>query len=88
MEILPESTSNSSAVVDTAYWYDPIRHIELASASTIVKIDLTWSLELVSVELGKLPNPLSYSTLLICPIWIFKVFIDAPWFLMAAFVKA
>ncbi|GJS06727.1 hypothetical protein Tco_0363523, partial [Tanacetum coccineum] len=48
----------------------------------------TWSLGLVSVELGKLPNPLSCRTLLICPIWIIKVLIDAPWFLMAASVKA
>ncbi|GKA38307.1 hypothetical protein Tco_0730858 [Tanacetum coccineum] len=71
-----------------AYWCDPIRRIELASASAIVKIDLTWSLGLVSVELYKLPNPLSCRTLLICPIWISKVLIDAPWFLMAASVEA
>nr|GEX06097.1 hypothetical protein [Tanacetum cinerariifolium] len=37
--------------VDTAYWCDLIRRIELVSDSTIVEIDLTWSLGLVSVEL-------------------------------------
>ncbi|GKF07623.1 hypothetical protein Tco_0041847 [Tanacetum coccineum] len=38
--------------VDTAYWCDPIQRIELAYASTIVEIDLTWSLRLVSVDLA------------------------------------
>ncbi|GKD80268.1 hypothetical protein Tco_1342889 [Tanacetum coccineum] len=70
------------------YWEDPIQRIGYESASTIVEIDLTWSLGLVSVELGKLPNPLSCSYLLICPIWISKVLIDAHWFLMAASVEA
>ncbi|GKC40840.1 hypothetical protein Tco_1053224, partial [Tanacetum coccineum] len=42
----------------------------------------------VSVELGRLPNLLSCSTLLICPILISKVLTDAPWFLMAASVVA
>ncbi|GKC20780.1 hypothetical protein Tco_1022930 [Tanacetum coccineum] len=74
--------------VDTAYWCDPIRCIEYESASIIIEIDLTWSLWLVSVELGKLPNPLSCSTLLNYPIWISKVLIDAPWFLMATSVEA
>ncbi|GJT63297.1 hypothetical protein Tco_1006830 [Tanacetum coccineum] len=72
-------------LLDTSYWFDPIRRIEFESTSIVVKIDLTWSLEFVSVELGRLPNPLSCSTLLIC---ISKVLIDAPWFLIAAFVKA
>ncbi|GKC41784.1 hypothetical protein Tco_1059506 [Tanacetum coccineum] len=49
------------SILDTAYWCDPIRHIELASASTIVMIELTWSLGLVSIELDKLLNPLSSS---------------------------
>ncbi|GKE94742.1 hypothetical protein Tco_1579597 [Tanacetum coccineum] len=70
------------------YRENPIRCIEYESPSIIVEIDLTWSLGLVSVELDKLPNLLSCSTLLICPIWISKVLIDAPWFLMAAFVEA
>ncbi|GJV11269.1 hypothetical protein Tco_1352810 [Tanacetum coccineum] len=74
--------------LDTAYWEDPIRRIRYDSASTIVEIDLTWSLGLVLVELGKLLNPLSCRTLLICPIWISKVLIDAPWFLMASSIKA
>ncbi|GKA38191.1 hypothetical protein Tco_0730742 [Tanacetum coccineum] len=37
-----------------------------------------------SSELGRLPNPLSCKTLLICPICISKVLIEAPWFLIAA----
>ncbi|GJR29744.1 putative ribonuclease H-like domain-containing protein [Tanacetum coccineum] len=74
--------------VVTAYWEDPIQRIGYESASTIVEIDLTWSLGLVSVELGRLPNPLSCRTLLIFPIWISKVLIDAPWFLMEASVEA
>ncbi|GKD28876.1 hypothetical protein Tco_1239654, partial [Tanacetum coccineum] len=65
-----------------------IRRIGYESTSIIVEIDLTWSLGLVLVKLGRLPNPLSCSTLLICPIWISKVLIDAPWFLMAASVEA
>ncbi|GKC58327.1 hypothetical protein Tco_1085925 [Tanacetum coccineum] len=64
--------------VDMAYWDDPIRCIEYESASIVV----------VSVEFGRLPNPLLSSTLLICPICISKVLIDAPWFLMAASVVA
>ncbi|GKE54584.1 hypothetical protein Tco_1489740, partial [Tanacetum coccineum] len=67
---------------------DPIRLIEFESTSIVVEIDLTWSLGFVSVELGRLPNPLSCSTLLIFPILISKVLIDAPWFLMAASVEA
>ncbi|GKG02799.1 hypothetical protein Tco_0310435, partial [Tanacetum coccineum] len=39
-------------------------------------------------ELGRLPNPLSCSTLLICLICISNVLIDAPWFRMAAAVEA
>ncbi|GKC66928.1 hypothetical protein Tco_1099526, partial [Tanacetum coccineum] len=46
------------------------------------------SLGFISVELDRLPNPLSCSTLLICPICISNVLIDAPWFLMAASVEA
>ncbi|GJV10620.1 hypothetical protein Tco_1352161 [Tanacetum coccineum] len=38
--------------VDTAYWEDPIRCIEFESASIVAEIDLTWSLEFASVELG------------------------------------
>ncbi|GKB97889.1 hypothetical protein Tco_0984026 [Tanacetum coccineum] len=75
-------------LVDTAYWFDLIWHIKFESASIVVEIDLTWSLEFVSVELGRLPNPLSCSTLLICPICISKVLIDALWFLMIASVEA
>ncbi|GJZ26351.1 hypothetical protein Tco_0570604 [Tanacetum coccineum] len=81
-------TSVWLCLVATAYWEDPIRRIGYESASTTIEIDLTWSLELVLVELGKLLNPLSCSALLICPIWISKVVIDAPWFLMAASVEA
>ncbi|GKF36429.1 hypothetical protein Tco_0113187, partial [Tanacetum coccineum] len=40
-----------------------------------------------SSELGRLPNPLSCKTLLICPICISMVLIEAPWFLIAAFVE-
>ncbi|GJS75435.1 hypothetical protein Tco_0725316 [Tanacetum coccineum] len=80
--------SNCSILVDTAYWVDPIRRIECESASMVVEIDLTWSLGFVSVELGRLPNPLSYRTLLICPICISNVLIDAHWFLMAASIEA
>ncbi|GJR56361.1 hypothetical protein Tco_1406882 [Tanacetum coccineum] len=52
---------NFIPVVDTAYWEDLIRHIEFESVLIVVEIDLTWSLEFVSVELGRLPNPLSCS---------------------------
>ncbi|GJV14806.1 hypothetical protein Tco_1360129 [Tanacetum coccineum] len=45
--------------VDTAYWYDQIWRIELASASTVVEIDLTWSLGLVSVELASVEAQIS-----------------------------
>ncbi|GJU81774.1 hypothetical protein Tco_1284139 [Tanacetum coccineum] len=77
-----------SFLVDTTYWDDPIRRIEYESALIVVEIDLTWSLGFVSVELGRLPNPLSCSYLLICPICISKVLIDAPWFLMATSIVA
>ncbi|GJW09989.1 hypothetical protein Tco_1575816, partial [Tanacetum coccineum] len=73
---------------DTAYWVDSIRCIERESVSIVVEIDLTWSLGFVSVELGRLPNPLSCSTLLIFPICISNVLIDAHWFLMAASIEA
>ncbi|GKE73193.1 hypothetical protein Tco_1535234 [Tanacetum coccineum] len=51
-------------VPDTAYGTHPIRRIpeKLALA---VEIDLTWSRGFVSVEMGKLPNPLSGKTMLI-----------------------
>ncbi|GJS99736.1 hypothetical protein Tco_0820906 [Tanacetum coccineum] len=74
--------------VDTAYWFDPIRCIEFESTSILVEIDLTWSLGFVLVQLGRLPNPLSCSTLLIFPICIYKVLIDASWFLIAASLEA
>ncbi|GJV71060.1 hypothetical protein Tco_1491055 [Tanacetum coccineum] len=74
--------------MDTTYWLDLRRRIRFESASKVVEIDLTWSLGFVSVELGRLPNPLSCSTLLIYPICISNVLIDAPWFLMAASVEA
>ncbi|GKF17480.1 hypothetical protein Tco_0062398 [Tanacetum coccineum] len=74
--------------VDMAYWDDLIRRIEYESASIMVEIDLTWSLGFVSVGLGRLPNPLSYSTLFVFPICISKVLIDAPRFLMAASIVA
>ncbi|GKB09503.1 hypothetical protein Tco_0837815 [Tanacetum coccineum] len=45
--------------VDTAYWCDLIRRIELVSASTMVEIDLTWSLGLVSVELASVEAQIS-----------------------------
>ncbi|GKC44067.1 hypothetical protein Tco_1061789 [Tanacetum coccineum] len=70
-------------VPDTAYGSHPIRCIpeKLALA---VEIDLTWSRGFVSVELGRLSNPLSCKTLLICLICISKVLIEAPLFLIAA----
>ncbi|GKA28318.1 hypothetical protein Tco_0714486 [Tanacetum coccineum] len=84
---LVEEESIEFCLVDTSYWEDPIRRIRYESTSTKVEIDLTWSLGLVLVELGKLPNPLSYRTLLICPVWISKVLINALWFLMEASVE-
>ncbi|GKE99112.1 hypothetical protein Tco_0022463 [Tanacetum coccineum] len=64
-----------------------IRRI-LEKLALAVEIDLTWSRGFVSVELGRLPNPLSCKTLLICPICISKVLIEAHWFLIAASVEA
>ncbi|GJV28819.1 hypothetical protein Tco_1385267 [Tanacetum coccineum] len=43
---------------NTAYGLDPIRRIPVESA-LVVEIDLTWSLGFISVEMGRLPNPLS-----------------------------
>ncbi|GKD09527.1 hypothetical protein Tco_1189212, partial [Tanacetum coccineum] len=74
-------------VPDTAYGSHLIQRIPEKSALA-VEIDLTWSRGFVSVELGRLPNPLSCKTLLICPICISKVLIEAPWFLIAASVEA
>ncbi|GJU23684.1 hypothetical protein Tco_1157026 [Tanacetum coccineum] len=74
-------------VPDTAYGPHRIRRISEKSALA-VEIDLTWSRGFVSVELGRLPNPLSYKTLLICLICISKVLIEALWFLIAASVEA
>ncbi|GKF92973.1 hypothetical protein Tco_0279692 [Tanacetum coccineum] len=54
-------------VPDMAYGPYPIRRISNKSALA-VEIDLTWSLGLVFVELGRLSNPLSCKTLLVCPI--------------------
>ncbi|GKB72499.1 hypothetical protein Tco_0933911, partial [Tanacetum coccineum] len=42
----------------------------------------------LSSALGKLPNPLSCKTLLICPICNSKVLIEAPWFCIATSVEA
>ncbi|GKF86101.1 hypothetical protein Tco_0253928, partial [Tanacetum coccineum] len=44
---------------DTTYWEDPIRRIELESASTTVEIDLTSSLWLVLVELASVEAQIS-----------------------------
>ncbi|GJS54520.1 hypothetical protein Tco_0627882 [Tanacetum coccineum] len=74
-------------VHDMAYGPHPIRRISKKS-DLAVEIDLTWSRGFVSVELGMLLNPLSFKTLLICPICISKVLIKAPWFLIAALVEA
>ncbi|GKC50464.1 hypothetical protein Tco_1073209, partial [Tanacetum coccineum] len=74
-------------VPDTAYGPHPIWRISEKS-SLAVGIYLTWSRGFVSVELGRLPNPLSCKTLLIYPICISKVLIEAPWFLIAASVEA
>ncbi|GKF51089.1 hypothetical protein Tco_0147556, partial [Tanacetum coccineum] len=64
-------------VPDTTYGPHPIRRIPEKS-TLAVEINLTWSRGFVSVELGRLPNPLSCKTLLICPICISKVLIEAP----------
>ncbi|GJT70930.1 reverse transcriptase domain-containing protein [Tanacetum coccineum] len=74
-------------VPDMAYGPHPIRRISEKSA-LVVEIDLTWSRGFVSGELGRLPNPLSCKTLLICPICNSKVLIEAPWFLIVASVEA
>ncbi|GKE79215.1 hypothetical protein Tco_1545335, partial [Tanacetum coccineum] len=74
-------------VPDTAYGSYLIRRI-LDKSALVVEIDLTWSRGFVFVELGRLPNPLSCKTLLIYPICISKVLIEAPWFLIAASVEA
>ncbi|GJU31330.1 hypothetical protein Tco_1174919 [Tanacetum coccineum] len=74
-------------VPDTAYGSHPIRRIPEKSPLA-VEIDLTWSRGFVSVELGRFPNPLSCKTLLICPICISKVLIEAHRFLIAASVEA
>ncbi|GKB45522.1 hypothetical protein Tco_0896275 [Tanacetum coccineum] len=73
----------------------PIRRMYSRTDTTIpeksplaVEIDLTWSRGFVSVELGRFPNPLSCKTLLICPICISKVLIEAHRFLIAASVEA
>ncbi|GJY28548.1 hypothetical protein Tco_0404315, partial [Tanacetum coccineum] len=72
---------------NTAYGPYSIRRISDKSA-VAVEIDFTWSLEFVLVELGRLPKPLSCSTLLIYPIYSSKVLIDAPLFLIATSVEA
>ncbi|GJR10385.1 hypothetical protein Tco_0793037 [Tanacetum coccineum] len=74
-------------VPDTAYGSHPIWRI-LEKSTLTVEIDLTWSRGFVSVKLGMLTNPLSCNTLLICPICISKVLIEAPWFLIAASIEA
>ncbi|GKG12137.1 hypothetical protein Tco_0346374, partial [Tanacetum coccineum] len=63
-------------VPDMAYGSCMIRCI-LEKSALAVEIDLTWSRGFVFVELGRLPNPLSFKTLLICPICISKVLIEA-----------
>ncbi|GKB42779.1 hypothetical protein Tco_0887721 [Tanacetum coccineum] len=68
-------------VPDTAYGPHPMRCI-LEKSALAVKIDLTWSQGFVSIELGRLPNPLPCKTLLICPICISKVLIEALGFLL------
>ncbi|GJZ26022.1 hypothetical protein Tco_0570275 [Tanacetum coccineum] len=74
-------------VPDTEYGSHPIRCISEKSALA-VEIKLTWSRGFVFVELGRLPNPLSYKMLLIGSICISKVLIEATWFLIAASVEA
>ncbi|GJR20787.1 hypothetical protein Tco_0969314 [Tanacetum coccineum] len=82
------SLSLTYRIVDTTYWDDPIRRIEYESDSIVVQIDLTWSIGFVLVELDRLLNPLSCSTLLICPICISKVFVDdSLGFLMASICR-
>ncbi|GKF73733.1 hypothetical protein Tco_0220065, partial [Tanacetum coccineum] len=71
---------------DMAYGSCLIRRISEKSALA-VEIDLTWSRGFIYVELDRLPNLLFCKTLLICPICISKVLIEAPWFLMAASVE-
>ncbi|GKE35493.1 hypothetical protein Tco_1454815 [Tanacetum coccineum] len=63
-------------VPDTAYGPHPIWRISEKLALAI-EIDLTWSRGFVSVELGRLLNPLSCKTLLIYPICISKGWITA-----------
>ncbi|GJS34111.1 hypothetical protein Tco_0532493 [Tanacetum coccineum] len=74
-------------VPDTLYGPHLIRRI-LEKSALAFEIDLSWSRGFISIELGRLPNPLSCKTLLICPICISKVLIEAPWFLIAASVEA
>ncbi|GJZ61721.1 hypothetical protein Tco_0617858 [Tanacetum coccineum] len=74
-------------VPDTGYGSHLIRRI-LEKPALAVEIDLTWSRGFVSVELGRFPNPLSCKSLLICPICISKVLIEAHCFLIAASVEA
>ncbi|GKF33819.1 hypothetical protein Tco_0107019 [Tanacetum coccineum] len=74
-------------VPDMVYGPHLIRRIPEKSALA-VEIDLTWSRVFVSIELGRLPNPLSCKTLLICLICISKDLIEAPWFLIAASMEA
>ncbi|GKA38680.1 hypothetical protein Tco_0731231 [Tanacetum coccineum] len=74
-------------VLDMAYGPHPIWRI-LEKSALAVEIDLTWSRGFVFVELGRLPNPFSCKTLLICPICISKVLIEAPWFFIVASVEA
>ncbi|GKA81756.1 hypothetical protein Tco_0788448 [Tanacetum coccineum] len=61
---------------DTAYGLVSIRRI-LDKSVIAVEIDFTWSFGFVSVELGRLPEPLSCNTLLIWSICSSKVLIDA-----------
>ncbi|GJR09487.1 hypothetical protein Tco_0792139 [Tanacetum coccineum] len=74
-------------VPDMAYGSCPIWRISEKSTLAI-EIDLNWSRRFVSVELGRLPNTLSCKTLLICPICISMVLIEALWFLIAALVES
>ncbi|GJX16683.1 hypothetical protein Tco_0217515 [Tanacetum coccineum] len=80
-------SSDIPCVSDMTYGSCLIRRISEKSA-LVVEIDLTWSRGFVPVELGRLSNPISCKTLLICPICISKVLIEAPWFLIAASVEA
>ncbi|GJV23969.1 hypothetical protein Tco_1376664 [Tanacetum coccineum] len=74
-------------VPDMAYGSCPIWRISEKSTLAI-EIDLNWSRRFISVELGRLPNTLSCKTLLICPICISMVLIEALWFLIAALVES